>query len=95
MDKLLKAMYDNFYVPPHDEELEHGIDECHQQLIERLEKPERKLVLQIIDDMSHIAYTLSLDSFIAGFHLAWTLSTELANQTRPYVPKSSSPSTPD
>ena len=43
------------------------MEECHKALIEALAKPERKLVLRIID------------SFIAGFELAWRLSIELRN----------------
>ena len=50
--------------------------EAHE-LIERLEKPERKLVLQIIDCKDQIAEDLSIDSFIAGFRLAMRLSQEL------------------
>ncbi|SCI78381.1 Uncharacterised protein [uncultured Clostridium sp.] len=35
-------------------------------LIERLDKPERKLVLKIIDGKDRIAENLSEDSFISG-----------------------------
>jgi len=45
--------------------------------IERLEKPERRLVLQIIDCKDQIAEDRSIDSFISGFCLAWRLSHEL------------------
>ena len=50
MNELLKALYDNFYVPLPETELKKEIEDCHQQLIEALDKPERRLVLQIIDD---------------------------------------------
>ena len=53
------------------------IDDCHQQLIDRLEKPERKLVLRIIDTQNLIAEERSIDSFLCGFKLAWDLSNEL------------------
>jgi len=46
------------------------IEDCHQQLIEALDKPERRLVLQIIDDKDQIAENRAIDSFIAGFKLA-------------------------
>ena len=52
---------------------------CHKALIEALAKPERKLVLRIIDAQDNIKEETSLDSFIAGFELAWKLSTELHN----------------
>ncbi|OUO31868.1 hypothetical protein B5F88_17660 [Flavonifractor sp. An306] len=48
-------------------------------MIAALEKPERKLVLGIIDAQDSIREQTSLDSFIAGFELAWRLSAELHN----------------
>ena len=77
MNELLKALYDNFYEKLPAPQLKADIERCHQELIEKLEKPERKLVLQIIDCKDQIAEDLSIDSFIAGFHLAWKLSQEL------------------
>ena len=77
MDELIKALYDNFYEPLKNEERRQEIEDCHRQLIEVLEKPERKLVLHIIDNKDAIADELSLDSFTAGFHLAWKLSAEI------------------
>ena len=77
MNELLKALYDHFYEPLPETELKKEIEECHQKLIEALDKPERRLVLQIIDDKDQIAENKSIDSFIAGFHLAWQLEKEL------------------
>ena len=77
MNEMLKALYDNFYEKLPATQLKSEIERCHQELIERLEKPERKLVLQIIDCKDQIAEDLSIDSFIAGFRLAWKLSQEL------------------
>ena len=77
MNDLIKALYDNFYEPVRNEERRQEIEDCHRQLIEALEKPERKLVLHIIDNKDSIAEELSLDSFTAGFWLAWRLSAEV------------------
>lgn len=55
MNELLKALYDSFYAPLPTEKLKSEIEACHQALIERLEKPERKLVLKIIDSQDQIA----------------------------------------
>lgn len=77
MNELLKAMYDNFYEKLPATEIKEEIEECHQVLIDRLEKPERRLVLHIIDCKDQIAEDLSIDSFICGFRLAWKLSQEL------------------
>lgn len=78
-NKLLKELYDCFYVRPELDEQKHEVEECHKALIAALEKPERKLVLRIIDAQNYITEQISLDSFIAGFELAWRLSTELHN----------------
>ena len=78
-NKLLKELYDCFYVRPELDEQENEVEECHKSLIAALEKPERKLVLRIIDAPNYITEQTSLDSFIAGFELAWRLSIELHN----------------
>ena len=77
MNEMLKALYDGFYEKLPATQLRAEIERCHQELIEKLNKPERKLVLQIIDCKDQIAEDLSIDSFIAGFRLAWKLSQEL------------------
>ena len=77
MNEQLKALYDSFYEPLPSVRLKQEIEDCHQKLIAVLEKPERRLVLQIIDDKDQIAEDRSIDSFIAGFRLAWQLSNEL------------------
>ena len=77
MNDTLKLLYDRFYTPVPMEEAEQEIETCHQQLIERLEKNERKLVLRIIDAQNLIAEERSIDSFLCGFKLAWELAYEL------------------
>ena len=64
MDKLLRNLYDHFYQPLPNTQLKKEIEECHNQLIEVLEKNERRLVLQIIDAKDQIADSLAIDSFI-------------------------------
>lgn len=78
-NELLKRLYDCFYTPPELSEQENEVEECHKALIAALEKPERKLVLRIIDAQDLIIEQTSLDSFTAGFKLAWRLSIELHN----------------
>ena len=78
--KLLKELYDCFYAPPELSEQEEEVTACHKALIEVLAKPERKLVLRIIDAQNLIIEQTSLDSFTAGFELAWRLSIELQNE---------------
>ena len=76
-NELLKDLYDCFYTPPEFSAPKQEIEECHRALIEALEKPERRLVLQIIDAKDRIVEETSIDSFISGFELAWKLSAEL------------------
>ena len=77
MNEALKSLYDRFYIPLPIAEYEQEVETCHRQLIERLEKPERKLVLRIIDTQNHIIEERSLDGFLCGFELAWELVNEL------------------
>lgn len=77
MNETLKALYDSFYQPLELAEEKKEIETCHRQLIERLDKPERKLVLRIIDAKDRSAELLSIDSFICGFELACKLAAEL------------------
>ena len=72
--KLLKDLYDCFCTPPELQAQKQEIDECHQALSKVLGKLERRLVLQIIDAKDRIAEETSIDSFIAGFELAWKLN---------------------
>ena len=53
-NKLLKELYDYFYVRPALDEQENEVEECHKALIAALEKPERNLVLRIIDAQDSI-----------------------------------------
>ena len=77
MNETLKSLYDRFYTPLPMVEYEQEVEACHHQLIEWLEKTERKLVLRIIDTQNHIIEERSLDSFLCGFKLAWELVNEL------------------
>ena len=87
MNEQLKALYDCFYEPLPAVRLKQEIEACHQELIAALDKPERRLVLQIIDAKDQIAEDRSIDSFIAGFRLAWQLGNELNmyEKTRPML----------
>ena len=77
MHDTLKLLYYRFYTPLPMTETEQEIEDCHKQLIERLEKPERKLVLRIMDTQNLMAEERSMDSFLCGFHLALEIGNEL------------------
>ncbi len=61
MTELLKILYWNLYTPYSNEETEQELDDCHKQLIDVLGKPERKLVLRIIDGKDRLADEIGLD----------------------------------
>ena len=84
MKGILNALFEKFYEPVHDPELEDEIARCHEELIRRLSKEERKLVLQIIDAKDNLACAQAAEGFIAGFRLAWSLFVELCDLRKPW-----------
>ena len=84
MNELLKTLYWNLYKPFENQETEQELDDCHKQLVDVLGKPERKLVLRIIDGKDRLADEIGLDSFIFGFKLATQLAYELKKYDRPF-----------
>ena len=77
MNDTLRLLHNRFYTPLPMAESEQEVETCHRQLIERLDKPERKLVLRIIDAQNLMIEQRSVDSFICGFRLAWEMANEL------------------
>lgn len=69
INKLLKDLYDCFYIPPEHSVQKQEIEECHQSPIDALDKPERRLVLQIIDAKDRIADETS--STALSLDLSW------------------------
>ncbi len=78
MSKLqdLFYKYDKFAPPKIYEEL---VSSAHQTLIDELDKPHRKLILQIIDNKDLISKEYAEESFRCGFYVAYKLMTELNN----------------
>ena len=77
MNSILTELYLLFYRPGRNEGLEQLVEDNHKQLKEALGKPERRLVLEIIDAKDQLAETASIESFSAGFELACRLCNEL------------------
>lgn len=77
MQPILDELYDRYsnYAP--DEDIQQEINESHQQLIRSLEKPERKLVLRVIDGKDFLAGARARENFECGFWLAWRLLSQL------------------
>ena len=79
MNKTLTALYDSFYTPPQAADTREEIQTIHKQLILKLDKPERRQVLRLIDAKDRLAEEMSIDSFVCGFQLAWQLANELSS----------------
>lgn len=79
MNKILTALYNSFYTPPQSADTRTEIETIHRQLILKLDKPERRLVLRLIDAKDNLAEEMSMDSFVCGFQLAWRLASELSS----------------
>lgn len=90
MNEILTALYDSFYTPPQAADTHAEINAIHQQLIQKLDKLERRLVLRLIDAKDHLTEETSIDSFICGFRLAWRLANELNS-----YPENGRPTRPD
>lgn len=92
MNERLRLLYGRFYTLLQMVASEQEVETCHQ-LIERLDKPERKLVLRIIDTQKLMIGECSEDSFICGFRLAWELANELNHymEARPEPEEISAP----
>ena len=76
MHEFLYELYDTLYTPLAMSKQKAEIYECHHKLVEVLDKPERKLLLTIMDTKDKID-ELAFDSFVCGFNLALRLSSEL------------------
>lgn len=90
MNKTLASLYDSFYTPPQAADTRAEIKAIHQQLIQKLDKPERRLVLRLVDAKDRLSEETSIDSFICGFRLAWRLANELNS-----YPENGRPTRPD
>lgn len=77
MTEFLYELYHQLYTPLSLAKQKAEIYECHHKLIDGLNKPERKLLLTIMDRKDEIADELAFDSFVCGFKLAHQLSTAL------------------
>ncbi len=77
MKTILEELCDSYnnFIP--DPAAQAEVDNAHQALIRSLEKPERKLILRIIDNKDLIAGARAKESFECGFWLAWRLCTLL------------------
>ena len=84
MYNYMKSLYHQFDTLSHQvKQLEKMVNAAHKQLSGQLDKPERKLLLRLVDLEDTLRYHACLNSFVSGFRLANGIHQELA-QKRPY-----------
>ena len=81
MMKTLDQLYQHFYTPTEQPNLQNTIKQNHKILIENLSKEHRKIVLRMMDAQMMIGSLQSEESFICGFKLAFQILTELEYDT--------------
>ena len=77
MYDTLRELHRKFWKELPMPEVERQYDEAFRELMRRLEKPERKLVLRLLLDTRGLpTENTAFDSFACGFRLALELTTE-------------------
>ncbi len=77
MYNYMRALHQRFFHEAEQDTLRSAIDAAQERLLSKLEKPDRIILLQLLDDMSRWKNEVSLESFAAGFRLAAGLAKEL------------------
>ena len=78
MPEYMKALYERFKREiPEVMKLEQETDQTYEKLRDQLEKPERRLLLELTNLEDCLQYEIALYSFIEGYRLAWGSFREL------------------
>ena len=77
MESILNELYHYFYQPLDLPKLTQEIKGCREILTERLDKPERKVLLQLMDAQDAVADEIAEDGFTCGIKLGLCLAEEL------------------
>ncbi len=81
MRDYMKALHLRFEDPSRQAlELERRADALHKQLASRLAKPERRMLLRLVNLENELRGQSDLDSFMSGFRLADGIQQELMEQ---------------
>ena len=85
MRDYMKALYHRFETPSEQVvALEKAANKPHRQLANRLAKPERKMLLRLVDLETTLRDQFCLDSFMSGYRLAQGIQQELLAGQPPY-----------
>ena len=77
MYEYMKALYLRFFREPDCAELRQEIREARQELRTRLGREDKRTLLRLTDGLSLLREETALESFVAGFQLAWGMAREL------------------
>lgn len=80
MYEYMKALYLRFFREPECNELRQEIYETQQELRARLGREDRRILLRLTDGLSLLREETALESFVAGFQLAWGMVRELEDR---------------
>ena len=81
MRDYMKALHLRFENPSRQTlELERQVDALHKQLASRLAKPERRMLLRLVDLENELREQKIINAFISGFRLATGIQRELSEQ---------------
>ena len=85
MHDYMKALYHRFETPSEQmTTLEKAANKIHRQLANRLKKPEKKMLLRLVDLEAALRDQACLNSFISGYRLAQGIQQELLADQPPY-----------
>ena len=77
MYDYMRALEDRFTPAAKDVERRQELEKMSQAVSTLLDKQGRKKLLRLVDAHTMVQEEVALDSFIAGFRLAWGIATEL------------------
>jgi len=85
MRDYMKALHYRFETPSERaENLERATKKSYRKLAKKLEKPERKMLLRLVDLEAALRDEACLDSFMSGYRLAHGIHQELLADQPPY-----------
>ena len=77
MHDYMQALQQRFFRVPRCEDLRGTVEDTCGEFLKRMSEEDKRKLLLIMDSMDAIRDEVSLESFIAGFKLAWGISREL------------------
>ena len=85
MRDYMKALHYRFETPSKQAtKLEWATKKAYRKLAEKLEKPDRKMLLHLVDMEAALRDEACLDSFMSGYRLAHGIHQELLADQPPY-----------